>query len=66
VEPRGLEPLTPCLQRGGKGCVGHYLKEKSDKGALYNNNSIYKKLDDRAKSLPGLRRALNSLNVKYV
>ncbi len=42
-----------------------YLKEKSSKGQLTADNSIYKKLDDKARNLPGLRRALNSLNVRY-
>jgi hypothetical protein len=44
----------------------NYLKEKSAKSALYNDNAIYKKLDDKARNLPGLRRALNSLSVKFV
>ena len=42
-----------------------YLKSQSDRGQLTNSNSIYKKLDQKAKNLPGLRRALNSLNVRY-
>lgn len=42
-----------------------YLKEKSDKGALNSSNEIYKKLDEKARNLPELRRALNSLKVNY-
>lgn len=44
----------------------NYLKEKSDKGTLDSNNAIYKKLDQKAKNLPELRRALNTLKVTYV
>ena len=43
-----------------------YLKSKSDSGQLLSSNSIYKTLDQKAKNLPGLRRALNSLNIRYV
>ena len=43
-----------------------YLKGKSDNGQLLSSNSIYKALDQKAKNLPGLRRALNTLNVKYI
>ncbi len=43
-----------------------YLKEKSDKRTLSSDNAIYKKLDEKAKNLPNLRRFLNDLNVNYV
>lgn len=43
-----------------------YLRQKSDQGTLLSNNSVYQSLDMKAKSLPNLRRFLNSLNVKYV
>ncbi len=43
-----------------------YLKEKSDRGTLNSRNEIYKKLDARARNLPELRRALNSLKVNYI
>ena len=43
-----------------------YLKEKSDRGTLDSSNAIYKKLDDKARNLPELRRALNTLKVNYV
>jgi hypothetical protein len=43
-----------------------YLKQQSDRGTLLNTNAIYKILDEKAKNLPGLRRALNTLDVKYV
>lgn len=42
-----------------------YLKGLSDRGTLQASNPIYKSLDAKAKSLPGLRRALNSLSVRY-
>lgn len=42
-----------------------YLKDKSNKGQLYSDNNIYKKLDDKARNLPGLRRALSTLNIRY-
>jgi hypothetical protein len=43
-----------------------YLKDKSDKGTLTNKDAIYQDLDQKAKNLPELRRALNTLNVNYV
>jgi hypothetical protein len=43
-----------------------YLKEKSDKGTLNSNNEVYKKLDGKARNIPELRRALNSLKVNYI
>jgi hypothetical protein len=43
-----------------------YLKEKSVHGTLNSNNEIYKKLDAKAKNLPELRRALDSLKVNYI
>lgn len=42
-----------------------YLKGLSDKGTLQASNQIYKSLDQKAKDLPGLRRALNTLSAKY-
>lgn len=44
----------------------NYLKEKSDKGTLDSNNAIFRKLDQKAKNQPELRRALNTLKVNYV
>lgn len=44
----------------------NYLKEKSDRGTLTSNDQIYKKLDQKARNLPELRRALNTLKVNYV
>jgi hypothetical protein len=41
------------------------LKGNSDRGLLYNDDAIYKRLDEKAKNLPGLRRASNSLDVRY-
>ena len=43
-----------------------YLKEKSDHGTLNSKNAIYEKLDAKARNLPELRSALNTLKVKYV
>jgi hypothetical protein len=43
----------------------NYLKDLSNRGTLQASNSIYKKLDEKAKNLPGLRRALDSLSVNY-
>lgn len=43
-----------------------YLKEKSDKGVLTSKDSIYQELDLKAKNLPELRKALNTLSVTYV
>lgn len=42
-----------------------YLKEKSDKGALRHDNTILKKLQEKAKNLPGLKEALDSLKIHY-
>jgi hypothetical protein len=44
----------------------NYLREKSDRGALNSNDYIYKIMDQKAKNLPELRRALNTLKVNYV
>lgn len=43
----------------------NYLKELPERGSLLATNSVYKELDQKAKNLPGLRRALSSLSVKY-
>ena len=43
----------------------NYLKEQSDRGTLNASNSIYKKLDQAARRLPELRRALDTLRVNY-
>jgi hypothetical protein len=43
----------------------NYLQDKARKGQLYNDNAIYKKLAEKAHHLPGLQRALNSLELKY-
>ena len=43
-----------------------HLKEKSDRGTLNSRDAIYKKLDEKARNLPELRRALNELKVNYV
>ncbi len=43
-----------------------YLRDKSDRGTLDSNDTIYKKLDGKARNLPELRRALNTLKVNYV
>jgi hypothetical protein len=43
-----------------------YLKEKSDRGTLTSKDAIYKKLDEKARNLPELRRALNTLKVNYI
>ncbi|WP_193777205.1 hypothetical protein [Rhodococcus sp. YH3-3] len=43
----------------------NYLRDLSAKGALLASNSIYQSLDSKARNLPGLRRALDSLNVRY-
>lgn len=42
-----------------------YLKERSDKGTLMHNNAILQKLDNAARNLPGLRRALDTLKIQY-
>lgn len=42
-----------------------YLKEKSDKGQLRHDNSILKKLQDKARNLPGLANALDTLKIHY-
>jgi hypothetical protein len=43
-----------------------YLRDKSNKGTLNNNDRIYKELIDKARNLPELQRAMNSLKVNYV
>jgi len=43
-----------------------YLKGLSDKGSLLQTNAVWQKLDRKASVLPGLRSAMNTLNVKYV
>lgn len=43
----------------------NYLEELSQKGTLRADNSIYKKLKDKARNLPDLKRALDTLNVNY-
>ena len=43
-----------------------YLKEKSDKGALNSDNTIYKSLLAKSRNLPELQRALATLKVNYV
>jgi hypothetical protein len=42
-----------------------YLKGKSDKGELRHDNSILKKLQDKAKNLKGLSDALDTLKIQY-
>lgn len=42
-----------------------YLKEKSDRGSLNHDNSILKKLQEKARNLPGLKNALETLNINY-
>lgn len=42
-----------------------YLEGLSDKGALHASNSIYKSLKDKARNLPELQRALDTLRVNY-
>lgn len=42
-----------------------YLRGMSDKGALRHDNSVLKKLQDKAKNLPGLRNALATLKIHY-
>ena len=42
-----------------------YLQDKSRKGTLQASNAIYKKLADKARNLPELKRALDQLNVSY-
>lgn len=42
-----------------------YLKEKSDKGALNHDNNILQKLQEKAKNLPGLQKALETLKINY-
>ncbi|MDR6507751.1 hypothetical protein [Arthrobacter oryzae] len=42
-----------------------YLKQQSDKGALRHDNSILKKLQDKAKNLPGLAGAIDTLKIHY-
>lgn len=42
-----------------------YLKGKSANGSLQHDNNILKKLEEKAKNLPGLKRALDTLNVNY-
>lgn len=42
-----------------------YLEELSSKGSLQASNSIYQKLKEKSQNLPGLKRALESLSVKY-
>lgn len=44
----------------------NHLKEKSDRGTLNSNDDMYKEMDAKAKNLPELRRALNTLRVNYV
>ena len=43
----------------------NYLEELSRRGTLQASNAIYQKLKDRARNLPELSRALNTLNVNY-
>ena len=43
----------------------NYLQDKARKGELYNDNAVYKKLAEKARLLPGLQRALDSLDLKY-
>ncbi len=43
-----------------------YLLGLSNSGSLNSNNSIYVKLKDRSKNLPGLASWLNGLRVNYV
>ncbi len=42
-----------------------YLEELSSKGALQASNAIYQKLKGKSQNLPGLKRALESLNVRH-
>ena len=43
-----------------------YLKDLSDKHSLKSNNAILQKLEQKAKNLPGLKEALEKLNINYV
>ena len=43
----------------------NYLEELSRKGSLQASNSIYKKLKEKARNLPELKRALDSLSVNH-
>lgn len=42
-----------------------YLKEKSDKRTLQHDNAILKKLEEKARNLPGLKSALSTLSINY-
>lgn len=42
-----------------------YLKEKSAKGTLAKDNAILVKLQAAAKTLPGLRNAIDDLRIQY-
>jgi hypothetical protein len=42
-----------------------YLKEKSDRATLQHDNVILKKLEAKAKNLPGLKAALGTLRINY-
>ena len=42
-----------------------YLKELSDRGSLRDGNAVLQKLQSAARNLPGLTRALATLNVHY-
>ncbi|WP_186376985.1 hypothetical protein [Curtobacterium pusillum] len=42
-----------------------YLRDLGRRGTLRADNPVYRKLDDKARNLPGLKRALNTLSVRY-
>jgi hypothetical protein len=44
----------------------NYLMEKSNKGTLNSDNQILKKMQDRARNLPELQRAMSRLRINYV
>lgn len=43
----------------------NYLDELSRKGTLRADNNIYKKLKEKARNLPDLKRALDALSVNH-
>lgn len=42
-----------------------YLEDLSRKGTLGASNAIYQRLKDKARSLPEVQRALDTLRVNY-